>query len=226
MAEERVLLSWSSGKDSAWTLQVLRETEDVEVVGLLTTFNESADRVAMHAVRRTLVEAQADAVGLPLISIGLPWPCPNEAYEAMVSRALETAVARLGVTAVAFGDLFLEDIRAYREAKLADTGLTPLFPLWGSPTDTLARDMIDGGLRAHLTCVDPKHLDKEFAGQAFDHSLLTRLPAAVDRCGERGEFHTFAADGPMFDHPIDVEVGDVVHRDGFFFADLLPLVAP
>lgn len=204
---------------------MLRQTEDFEVVGLLTTFNESADRVAMHAVRRTLVDAQADAVGLPLISIGLPWPCPNEVYEAMVSRGLDTAVARLGVGAVAFGDLFLEDIREYREAKLADTGLTPLFPLWGLPTKALARAMIDSGLRAYLTCVDPQHLEKEFAGEVFDHSLLARLPSTVDRCGERGEFHTFAADGPMFDHPIDVEVGDVVQRDGFFFADLLSQAA-
>ena len=216
----KALLAWSSGKDSAWSLHVLRRQEDVEVAGLLTTVNESFDRVAMHAVRRELLEAQARAVGLPLRTVPIPYPCPNDVYEAAMALALAEARAA-GIEAVAFGDLFLEDIRRYREERMAATGLRPLFPLWGRPTRALAEEMIDGRLRARLTCVDPKALDPSFAGRAFDPDLLAALPPGVDPCGERGEFHTFAWDGPMFRHPVPVTVGDVVHRDGFVFADLL-----
>jgi uncharacterized protein (TIGR00290 family) len=217
----RVLLAWSSGKDSAMTLHVLRERGDVEVVGLLTTVNETHDRVAMHAVRRTLLEAQAEAAGLPLRVVSIPWPCPNEAYEAAMERAMDAA-RRDGVTAVAFGDLFLADIRRYREERLRGTGLEPLFPLWERPTRDLAQEMIAMGLRATLTCVDPRALPPEFAGRDFDEGLLADLPHGADPCGENGEFHTFAWDGPMFRRPVPVSRGEIVARDGFVFADLLP----
>jgi len=217
----KVLLSWSSGKDSAWTLHVLRQQGDVEVVALLTTINEAFDRVAMHAVRAELLRQQADAAGVPLWPVPIPWPCSNQQYEAAMTAALERARAE-GIGAAAFGDLFLEDIRRYREERLRGTGIEPLFPLWGIPTDRLARDMIAGGLRARLTCVDPRQLPASFAGRAFDEALLAELPPAIDPCGERGEFHTFAHAGPMFARPIAIEAGAVVERDGFVFADLLP----
>jgi uncharacterized protein (TIGR00290 family) len=220
-ARTAALLAWSSGKDSAWSLHQLRAAGEVEVVGLLTTINQAADRVAMHAVRSQLLRAQADAAGLPLWQVPIPWPCSNAEYEAAMSAALDRA-RRQGVEAVAFGDLFLEDIRRYREEKLAPTGLRPLFPLWGQPTAPLAAEMVAGGLRARLTCVDPRALDGRFAGREFDAALLAELPASVDPCGERGEFHTFAYDGPMFSRPIPVVSGEVVARDGFVFADLLP----
>jgi uncharacterized protein (TIGR00290 family) len=216
----RVLLSWSSGKDSAWTLRVLRADPSVELAGLLTTVNRDMDRVAMHAVRRTLLAAQADAAGLPLREVPIPHRCSNADYEAAMAAALDRAKAE-GVEAVAFGDLFLEDIRKYREEKLAPTGLRPLFPLWGRDTAALAREMIAGGLRARLTCVDPKRLDPTFAGREFDEALLAELPPSVDPCGERGEFHTFAYAGPMFSRPVPVRSGETVEREGFRFADLL-----
>jgi uncharacterized protein (TIGR00290 family) len=215
----KTLVSWSSGKDSAWMLHVLKQDPSIEVGGLLTTMNEHFDRVAMHAVRRQLLEAQADAAGVPLRTVPLPWPCTNEQYEARMREAVSQAIAE-GFTHVAFGDLFLEDVRKYREEKLAGTGLTPLFPIWGIPTDTLARQMVDSGLRSVLTCVNPKLLDRSFAGRQFDRALLDDLPAGVDKCGERGEFHSFAWDGPMFDHKVAITVGEVVDRDGFVFADL------
>jgi uncharacterized protein (TIGR00290 family) len=218
---KRVLLSWSSGKDSAWSLYVLRQTPDVEVVGLLTTLNSAFDRVAMHAVRRELLRKQAAATGLPVREIELPWPCSNEDYERLMSAACAQAVAD-GVTHVAFGDLFLEDVRNYRIEKLKPTGLQPLFPLWGSNTTKLAREMIAGGLRAYLTCVDPRQLDKSFVGREFSHDLLRDLPASADPCGERGEFHTFVFAGPMFEKPLSVKLGDIIERDGFCFADLTP----
>lgn len=218
----RALLSWSSGKDAAWTLHVLRQAGEVEVAGLLTTFNSAFDRVAMHAVRRQLVEAQAEAADLPLIAVPLPWPCTNDDYEAVMGTALAEAKARLVITHIAFGDLFLEDVRAYREKQLEGSGLTPLFPLWGSPTDALAREMVASGLQARLTCVDPTRLPPAFAGRAFDADLLAELPAGVDHCGEAGEFHTFAHAGPMFRQPVPVIAGEIVERDGFVFADLLP----
>ena len=221
MAGTKTLLSWSSGKDAAWALHVLRQMGQVEVVGLLTTTNAAFDRVAMHGVRETLLEAQAEAAGLPLWKVPLPWPCPNEAYEALMAQACARAVSE-GIEAMAFGDLFLEDVRDYRIQKLAGTGLTPLFPLWGRETGALAGEMVAGGPKAVLTCVDPRVLDAAFAGRDFDGRLLAELPSSVDPCGERGEFHTFVSDGPMFRAPIPVGRGEVVERDGFIFADLVP----
>jgi uncharacterized protein (TIGR00290 family) len=219
----RALLSWSSGKDSAWSLHVLREKMDVEVVGLLTTFNEAAERVSMHAVRRTLVEAQAAAARLPLWPVPLPSPCSNAEYEERIGAVIDRA-RRVGVTHVGFGDLFLEDVRGYRIRMLSGSGLEPLFPLWCSPADTpdLARRMLNGGLRAVLTCVDPGHLAQQFVGRMYDAAFLAELPPGVDPCGERGEFHTFCFAGPMFASEIAVQVGETVSRDGFGFADLVP----
>ncbi|MEK7468483.1 MAG: ATP-binding protein [Planctomycetota bacterium] len=222
MSKPRLLLSWSSGKDSAWSLHVLRSAGEFEVVGLVTTINAAFDRVAMHAVRRELLEAQAAAAGLPLWPVPLPWPCSNEQYGKQMG-ALVAKARDAGITHMAFGDLFLEDIRRYREEQLAGSGVTPVFPLWGRPTRPLAADMIAGGLKAVLTCVDPRRLDRRFAGRTFDADLLGELPATVDPCGENGEFHTFCFAGPMFRAPIAVRAGDVVERDGFCFADLLKL---
>ncbi len=221
--KRRVLLSWSSGKDSAWCLHVLNQQTDIEVVGLLTTFNESADRVAMHAVRKSLVEQQAESVGLPLFPVWLPWPCPNEAYEDAMESALRRIGKQLDVTTVAFGDLFVEDIRAYREEKMAAWGTSALFPIWQSATSQLALQMIDAGLKAYLTCVDPRQCPAEFAGRLYDQELLNDLPDSVDPCGEHGEFHTFVFDGPMFDTAIDVKVGETIERDGFVFSDVIPI---
>lgn len=218
----RVLLSWSSGKDSAWALHVLRQRGEVEVVGLVTTVNEAFGRVAMHGVRAELVQAQADATGLPLWRVPLPWPCSNDEYEERMRRVVERARSE-GVTGFAFGDLFLADIRAYRERQLAGTGLEPLFPIWGTANDTpaLARAMIAAGLRATLACIDPRQLHPDFAGREFDGKLLAELPPGVDLCGENGEFHTFCHTAPVFHQPVSVRLGEVVERDGFWFADLL-----
>lgn len=220
---KRVLLSWSSGKDSAWTLHTLRQRDDVEVVGLLTTFNDAFDRVAMHAVRRALAEAQARAASLPLWSVPLPWPCSNEQYAALMSEVMGRAL-REGVTHVAFGDLFLEDVRDYRIRQMKGTGIEPLFPIWSSAEETpgLARRMQAAGLKAIITCVDPKQLDAAFVGREFDPALLSDLPPSADPCGEKGEFHTFCYAGPMFAAPISVKAGEKVERDGFQFMDLLP----
>lgn len=222
----RVLLSWSSGKDSAWTLHVLRRTPGVEVVGLLTTFNEEADRVAMHAVRRRLVEEQSAAAEVPLWPVPLPFPCSNAEYEERMGAAIERAREE-GITHVAFGDLFLEDVREYRIRMMSGTGIEPLFPLWCSAAETadLARRMLREGLEAVLTCVDPKQLPESFAGRTYDAALLSELPPAVDPCGERGEFHTFCFAGPMFASEIAVDVGETVSRDGFTFTDLVPRAA-
>lgn len=217
----RVWLSWSSGKDSAWTLRALQRDPDVELAGLLTTFNEAADRVAMHAVRRELARAQADAAGLPLVEVDLPWPCSNEEYEARMRGAVERARADR-VEAVAFGDLFLEDVRDYRVRQMQGTGIDCLFPIWGADTSELARQIVDAGVVAHVTCVDPKQMDGALCGRRYDHALLDALPAGVDPCGENGEMHTFVSAGPMFTRSIAVEVGEVVERDGFVFADVLP----
>ena len=231
---KRVLVSWSGGKDSAWALHLLLQQAGYEVVGLLTTINMHFGRVAMHGFRQELLQQQAEASGLPLWPVPLPWPCSNEQYEAAMAAACERAVAE-GIDAIAFGDLFLEDIRAYREARLAGTGLEPLFPCWQIPTGQLAREMIASGLRAHLVCVDPRQLDKRFAGRMFDDALLNELPVTVDPCGERGEFHTFVSAGPMFarggrSRSIEVRVGDIVERAGFgqsfIYADLLPAHSP
>lgn len=218
---KKVWLSWSSGKDSAWALHVLRAREDVEVVGLLTTVNAEHDRVAMHGVRRELLEAQARAAGLPLIAIDLPWPCDNAAYAERMTAACERARAE-GACGIAFGDLYLEDIRKHREEQLAGTGLTPLFPLWGRDTRELIEEMLGAGLRAVLTCVDSRQLDASFSGRALDQQLLAELPDTVDPCGEGGEFHTFVTAAPVFDAPIAVERGETVDREGFVFTDLLP----
>ena len=217
----QALMCWSSGKDSAWALHVLRGQGDIEVAGLLTTVNRAAGRVAMHGVRERLVELQAEALGLPLIRVHIPEKCSNEQYEGAMAAALQQAKSD-GVSAVAFGDLFLEDIRRYREENLAALDIKPLFPVWGWDTAHLAREMIRAGLRARVTCLDPKALDPSFAGRTYDHTLIEALPDSVDPCGENGEFHTFAYRGPMFAHEIGVRAGAVVERDGFVFADLLP----
>jgi uncharacterized protein (TIGR00290 family) len=213
-------MSWSTGKDSAWALHALSSDPDIEVAGLITTFNAAADRVAMHAVRRSLAEAQAARVGLPLWPVELPWPCSNAEYESRMAALIERAVAA-GVQAIAFGDLFLEDIRRYREQQLARTGIEPLFPLWNRPTQGLAREMIAAGLAATVTCVDPSKLDRSFAGLDFNLEFLDALPAHVDPCGENGEFHTFVLDAPFFSDSIRVERGEILERDGFVFADLV-----
>ncbi len=221
MTRPKIWLSWSSGKDSAWALHELRREGAYEVAGLLTTLNDSADPVAMHAVRHALLDLQAEATGLPVHKVRLPWPCSNEAYEALMVAALAAAKAQ-GIAGIAFGDLFLEDIRRYREEKMAGTGLASIFPLWGRPTAELAKTMVAGGLRAHVTCVDPRQLSRDFVGRVFDATFLGDLPPGIDPCGENGEFHSFATAGPMFRQPIRVTGGEIVERDGFVFADLLP----
>jgi uncharacterized protein (TIGR00290 family) len=217
-------MCWSSGKDSAMALHEARRA-GLDVVGLLTTVNAAADRVAMHAVRRALLEAQAERLGLPLHAVEIPSPCPNHVYETAMAAALATARDD-GVGAMVFGDLFLADIRAYRETTLRPTGIEPVFPLWERPTTALAAQMLDSGVRAVLTCVDPRVLPASFAGRPFDRRLLDDLPVGVDACGENGEFHTFVWDAPGFSSPIPVERGEVVERDGFVFADVLPSGAP
>ena len=218
--KQKVLLSWSSGKDSAWALHCLQQRGEYQVAGLLTTLNAAFDRVAMHSTRRALLEAQAKAADLPLYSVPLPWPCSNQHYETAMRSACEAAVAE-GIEAMAFGDLFLEDVRRYREEKLQGTGLQPIFPVWGLDTRQLAQEMIASGLRARIVCVDPKKLPAEFAGRDFDADFLRDLPEGVDPCGENGEFHSFVFAGPMFREPIPIESGEVVERDGFVFADVL-----
>jgi uncharacterized protein (TIGR00290 family) len=218
----KTLVSWSSGKDSAWMVHALRQRADVGLGALLTTINEPAQRVAMHAVRVELLQAQADALGLPLWIVPIPSPCPNEVYERAMGQAVARAVGE-GFTHVAFGDLFLEDIRRYREERLAGTGLTPIFPLFDADTGAttrLAREMVAAGLGARITCVDPRQVDARFAGREFDAALLDELPPSVDPCGERGEFHSFAYRGPMFTREIPIETGMTVERDGFVFTDL------
>lgn len=222
--KRKLLLSWSSGKDSGWCLHLLRQGGEYEIAGLLTTFNTAFDRVAMHSTRHKIVELQAEAAGLPLIAVPLPWPCSNSDYERIMESACHNAIAQ-GVSAIAFGDLFLEDIRAYREKQLQPTGLEAVFPLWHLPTDQLATEMISGGLRARLVCVDPNKLSPDFAGRDFDRRLLADLPAGVDWCGENGEFHTCVYGGPMFKNEIAVSSGERVERDGFVFSDLLPAAA-
>ncbi len=215
---KRVLMGWSSGKDSAWALHLLAHHPGLEICALLTTVNTEFDRVAMHGTRRAVLEAQAAAAGLPLWVVPLPWPCTNDVYEQRMAEACARALSER-IDAIAFGDLFLADVRAYRERQLAPTGLEPLFPLWQMPTDTLAREMIAAGLRARIACVDTKQLPAAFAGREFDADLLRQLPPGVDPCGERGEFHTCVYAGPMFKAPLLLENGDIVDRDGFVFAD-------
>jgi uncharacterized protein (TIGR00290 family) len=221
---KKILMSWSGGKDSAWALHVLRSTEkfknEFEVAGLLTTVNERFGRVAIHGFREELLDRQAAAAELPLWRVPLPFPCSNEEYESRMSVVCERAV-REGLAGIAFGDLFLEEIRAYRVAKLAGTGLEPIFPIWGIPTDKLAAEMMAGGLQARLTCVDPRKVPAEFAGRAWDATLLQELPSEVDPCGENGEFHSFAFAGPMFREAIPVVAGERVERDGFCYAEMV-----
>ena len=216
----KVLVSWSSGKDSAWMLHVLNTQQPGAAAGLLTSMNEVADRVAMHAVRADVLRAQAAATGLPLYTVPLPSPCPNDVYEERMAAMVRRAASE-GFTHVAFGDLFLEDVRRYREDRMAGTGLTPIFPLWGRPTAELAREMLAGGLDAVITCVDPRQVPRAFAGRRYDATLVADLPAGADPCGERGEFHTCVVAGPMFSRTLEVTVGDVVDRDGFVFADVV-----
>jgi uncharacterized protein (TIGR00290 family) len=217
-------MSWSSGKDSALALHEVRSAGEVDVAGLLTTVNAAAGRVAMHDVRRVLLEQQAAALGLPLHVVELPWPCPNPVYEQLMSAATDAA-RRQDVSQIIFGDLFLADIRAYREASLAGTGLTPVFPLWHRPTAELSREILAQGIRAVITCVDPSQAPKAIAGRPYDQALLATLPASVDPCGENGEFHTFVTDAPGFAHPLEVTTGETAERNGFLFTDLLPRAA-
>ena len=219
---KKTLVSWSSGKDSAWTLHRLRGDADMEVCGLFTTVNERHDRVNMHATPVALLRRQAEAAGLPLREIRLPDPCPMEAYGEAMRRFLEEC-RRDGVERMAFGDLFLEDIRAYREKQLDGTGIEPVFPIWGEPTDKLPEEMLDEGLVAWVSSVDLKKLPVEFAGKRWTRELLAELPPGCDPCGENGEMHTVVVDGPMFRHPIHTRVGEIVQRDGFAYADIQPL---
>ena len=219
MGRKKILVSWSSGKDGAWALHLLRQSQQYEIVGLLTTLSARDDRIAMHGVRRELLEAQAEAAGLPLWSVTIPWPCPNEAYESILGREMANAKDR-GIVGVAFGDLFLAEIRAYRESKLSGTGIEPIFPLWGMPTKALAREMIAAGLRARIVCVDTKQLEARFAGREFDAALLAELPPPVDPCGERGEFHTYCWDGPMFARPIAVRAAAIEESEGYARVDV------
>ncbi|MFZ0200969.1 MAG: ATP-binding protein [Candidatus Sulfotelmatobacter sp.] len=217
--KRKALVSWSSGKDSAWTLHVLRQSNDYEIVGLLSTINLAFDRVAMHGVRRDLVEAQAAAAGLALWKVPLPWPCSNEEYEAAMSAVCARAIDA-GIQAIAFGDLFLEDVRQYREERMRGLNLTPVFPLWELDTRRLIQDMWTGGVRSRIVCLDPKKLPSSFAGRDLDRTVVDEFPAGTDPCGENGEFHTFVYEGPMFAHAIPVQNGEAVTRDGFVFMDL------
>ena len=221
----RILVSWSGGKDAAWALHALRAAGAADVVGLVTAVVPEFGRTAMHGVRTELVRAQARAAGLPLLEVSLPWPCPNDRYEAAFLSGLAAARRDRSITQVAFGDLFLEDIRGYRERLLSGTGLEPVFPLWGVPTGTLLAAMLAGGLRARIVCLDPAQLDHRLAGRELDRVLAAGLPPGVDPCGERGEFHTFVTEGPMLSGKVGVEPGEVVERNGFVYADLLPAVS-
>lgn len=219
--KKRVLLSWSSGKDCAWALHVLKQDPEVELLGLFTTVNEEFGRVAMHAVRNELVQKQADSAGLPLHLIPIPYPCTNEDYEQRMGAFVEKC-KELEVECFAFGDLYLEDVRKYREEKLEGSGIKPMFPIWGLDTRALSREMIASGLRAMITCIDPKQVPEHLVGKEYNSEFLDQLPEGMDPCGENGEFHSFSFDGPMFDEPISIKSGEVVTREGFVFADLLP----
>jgi uncharacterized protein (TIGR00290 family) len=217
----RALIAWSSGKDSAWALHEVRRSGAYDVVGALTTVTDAFGRVSIHGLRQELLAAQLQAAGLPATIVRIPYPCPNEVYEREMAAAMQQAKEQ-GISHVVFGDLFLEDVRAYRESRLKPTGITPVFPIWRRPTAALARDMIESGVDARLVCVDLKKLPASFAGRRFDEQLLAELPPGVDPCGENGEFHSFVAAGPMLSHAVAVKAGDVVERDGFAYADLLP----
>jgi len=219
--KKKTLLSWSSGKDSAWTLHVLRQQQDIEVVGLFCTYNKKFERGAMHAVRNELICQQAERIGLPLHLIPIPDPCSDSEYRTIVGEFIEQVKIQQ-IDCIAFGDLYLEDVRRYREENLAGTGITPLFPLWEIPTDELSRDMVRSGLRAIITCIDPKYLSADFAGHEYDNVFLKQIPDHIDPCGENGEFHSFTYAGPMFSEKVNIRVGETVTRDGFVFTDVLP----
>ncbi|MFC1837308.1 ATP-binding protein [Thermodesulfobacteriota bacterium] len=219
--KKRTLLSWSSGKDSAWALHVLRLQDDIELIGLFCTYNEKFNRGAMHAVRNDLIRQQAEMTGLPLQLIPIPSPCSDTEYKTIMGSFI-AQVNSQKIDTIAFGDLYLEEVRSYREASLADTGISALFPLWGIPTSELAQKMINSGLRAKITCVDPRCLSADFAGHEYDSAFLEQIPDSIDPCGENGEFHSFAYDGPMFKSKVNICVGETVERDGFVFTDLLP----
>jgi uncharacterized protein (TIGR00290 family) len=219
--QPKALMAWSSGKDSAWALHEVRRSGEADVVGALTTVTSAFGRVSIHGLREELLRAQLDACGLPPTIVRIPYPCPNEIYEREMAAAMNEALAQ-GISHVVFGDLFLEDVRAYREDRLKPIGMTPLFPLWRRPTGALAREMIEAGVEAHLVAVDLKKLPARFAGRRFDRALLEEFPAGIDPCGENGEFHTFVAAGPMLKHRIAVTRGETVERDGAAYADLLP----
>ncbi|GMR07480.1 MAG: ATPase [Gammaproteobacteria bacterium] len=216
----RTLVSWSSGKDSAWALHKLQQNPGIDLVGLFCTVNKEFARVAMHGVRVELLHKQAKSIGLPLEIIEIPHPCTNAEYEEIMGRFIEKA-KKDNIEYFAFGDLFLEDVRNYREEKLKGSGIKPVFPIWGIPTDALLREMISGGLKMVITCINPKQAPKEFAGKEFDESFLDSMPSNIDPCGENGEFHSFVFDGPMFKEKINIIVGDIVHRDNFVFADII-----
>ncbi len=221
-ARPKALVAWSSGKDSAWALHEIRRANEFDVVGALTTVTSAFDRVSVHGLRETLLMAQLAAAGLPATVVRIPYPCPNEVYEREMAVAMERAKVQ-DITHVIFGDLFLEDVRAYRETRLAPIGMTPVFPLWHRPTDALAREMIAAGVQARLVCIDLKKLSRDFAGRTFDSDLLAVLPPGVDPCGENGEFHSFVTAGPMLSRAVAVAVGEIVERDGSAYADLLPV---
>ena len=218
---KKTLLSWSSGKDSAWALHSLRNDPEIDLAGLFTTVNETFGRVCMHATRLDLLHRQADAAGLPLHVINIPYPCGNEQYGAIMRSFIDESLAD-GIERMAFGDLFLQDVRDYRENQLLGTGITPIFPLWGIPTGTLAERMLASGMEAYVSCVDPGKLPAAFVGRRWSRTLLDEFAANVDPCGENGEFHTVVVGGPFFDSPIDVRIGETVERDGFVFADIIP----
>jgi len=217
----KTLMSWSSGKDSAWALFQLQQNPEITLVGIFCTVNKEYDRVAMHGVRVELLRQQADSIGLPLEIIEIPYPCSNAEYEKIMGQFVERA-KKDNIVHFAFGDLFLEEVRAYREEKLKGSGINPIFPIWGIPTDKLSREMISGGLKTVITCINPKQMPKELIGREFDENFLDSLPETVDPCGENGEFHSFVFDGPMFNEKLEIVVGDIVHRDNFVFADVLP----
>ena len=221
MSRPKALIAWSSGKDSAWALHEVRRAGEFDVVGALTTITDAFGRVSIHGLRQDLLAAQLDAAGLAPVTVRIPYPCPNEIYEREMAVAMDQAKAH-GVTHVIFGDLFLEEVRSYRETRLKPIGITPVFPVWHRPTDALAREMIASGVDARLVCVDLKKLSSSFAGRRFDAALLSDLPQGVDPCGENGEFHSFVAAGPMLTRVIPVKRGEVVERDGFAYADFLP----
>ena len=216
---KRTMISWSTGKDSAWAYYQISKQAEYNVVGLFCTVNKKYARTAMHAVRIELLKAQADSIGLPLDIIEIPYPCTNQEYEVIMQEFIDGIKTR-DITCFVFGDLFLEDIRNYRLEKLKDTGIESVFPLWGIPTDKLAQEMIAGGLKAVVTCIDPKQISESYAGQIFDNNFIESLPATTDPCGENGEFHSFVFEGPMFSNSIDIVVGEKVKRDGFVFADV------